>query len=81
MATASSEIRRRRLRLKRIVVSEKNYVALKRLGHAGDSFNDVITKLLRLQKNHQQKKQQHQERERMIIVALTDFILRAFQNS
>ncbi len=49
MATAS-ERRGRRLKLKRIVASEQNYVALRRLGHAGDSFNDVVTKLLQIQK-------------------------------
>jgi hypothetical protein len=32
--------------LKRIAVSRKNYHRLKLLGHAGDSFNDVVTKLL-----------------------------------
>jgi predicted CopG family antitoxin len=45
--TTESE-RRKRLRLKGIVVSEHNYHALKRLGHAGESFNDMITKLLRI---------------------------------
>jgi predicted CopG family antitoxin len=30
-----------------IAVSEENYVALKRLGRAGDSFNDVITEILK----------------------------------
>jgi predicted CopG family antitoxin len=32
--------------LKLISVSDTNYFKLKRLGFAGDSFNDVITKLL-----------------------------------
>ena len=32
--------------LRHIVVSEKNYEKLKNLGHAGDSFNDVISKIL-----------------------------------
>lgn len=32
--------------LKHIVVSEKNYQILKNLGRAGDSFNDVLTKIL-----------------------------------
>jgi len=32
--------------LKHIVVSEENYRILKSLGKAGDSFNDVITKIL-----------------------------------
>jgi predicted CopG family antitoxin len=33
--------------LKHITVDEGNYLTLKRLGNAGDSFNDVITKLLK----------------------------------
>jgi hypothetical protein len=58
MMTIASQRRRRRSRLKRIVVSEKNYIALKMLRHAGDSFNDVITKLLRIEKDHQKKQRQ-----------------------
>jgi predicted CopG family antitoxin len=30
-----------------IAVSEENYLALKKLGSAGDSFNDVITEVLK----------------------------------
>jgi predicted CopG family antitoxin len=30
-----------------ISVSEENYLALKRLGSAGDSFNDVLTGILK----------------------------------
>ena len=33
--------------LKHITVDERNYHTLKRLGSAGDSFNDVISKLLK----------------------------------
>jgi len=33
--------------LKRIAISEVNYHSLKNLGKAGDSFNDVITNLLK----------------------------------
>jgi predicted CopG family antitoxin len=33
--------------LRHITVDEGNYLALKRLGSAGDSFNDVISKLLK----------------------------------
>jgi predicted CopG family antitoxin len=33
--------------LKQIAVDERNYFALKELGKAGDSFNDVITGLLK----------------------------------
>ncbi len=35
--------------LKTIAVSEENYFALKRLGSAGDSFNDVLTEVLKSQ--------------------------------
>jgi predicted CopG family antitoxin len=34
-------------KLTTIAVSAKNYLALKRLGNAGDSFNDVVTEVLR----------------------------------
>jgi predicted CopG family antitoxin len=33
--------------LKHITVDERNYLNLKRLGSAGDSFNDVISRLLK----------------------------------
>ena len=41
--TIASAERRKRSKLKRIVVSERNYLALKELGRAGDSFNDVVS--------------------------------------
>jgi len=34
-------------RLKHIAVSERNYEKLKTLGYAGESFNDVITAVLK----------------------------------
>ena len=34
-------------KLKQIAVSEENYFAFKRLGRAGDSFNDVVTEVLK----------------------------------
>jgi predicted CopG family antitoxin len=34
-------------KLKHITVSERNYHNLKRLGSAGDSFNDVVTEILK----------------------------------
>jgi predicted CopG family antitoxin len=34
------------IRLKHIVIDEDNYAALKELGKAGDSFNDVLTEIL-----------------------------------
>jgi len=34
-------------RLTTISISYENYVALKQLGKAGDSFNDVLTELLK----------------------------------
>ena len=33
-------------RLRHIAISQENYDRLKRLGFAGDSFNDVLTALL-----------------------------------
>jgi predicted CopG family antitoxin len=33
--------------LKQIAISRRNYDALKKLGGAGDSFNDVISQLLK----------------------------------
>jgi predicted CopG family antitoxin len=33
--------------LKQIAVSKQNYALLKSLGEAGDSFNDVLTRLLK----------------------------------
>jgi predicted CopG family antitoxin len=33
--------------LKHIAIDERNYLVLKRMGNAGDSFNDVISKLLK----------------------------------
>jgi predicted CopG family antitoxin len=33
--------------LKMIAVSEENYFTLKKLGSAGDSFNDVVTEVLK----------------------------------
>jgi hypothetical protein len=38
-------------KLRQIVVDEYNYKELKRLGHAGDSFNDVITQVLEIVKS------------------------------
>ena len=36
-----------RNKLTTIAVSSKNHLALKRLGNTGDSFNDVVTEILR----------------------------------
>lgn len=36
-------------RLKLIAVDEKNYLILKKMGYASESFNDVITRLLKNQ--------------------------------
>ena len=62
VAAIASE-RRKRSRLKRIVVSERNYFALKELGRAGDSFNYVVSKLLQVYRAYQEKKQEEQERQ------------------
>jgi predicted CopG family antitoxin len=64
VVTTTASEKRKRSRLKRIVVSEQNYLALKMLGHAGDSFNDVISKLLRIERNYREKKKkQHEEQQ------------------
>ena len=36
---------------KHIIVTDENYFKLKELGQAGDSFNDVVSKLLEMFKN------------------------------
>jgi predicted CopG family antitoxin len=63
VVTTTSAERRKRLRLKRIVISEHNYFALKTLGHAGDSFNDVISKLLRVERSYREMKKQQEEQQ------------------
>jgi predicted CopG family antitoxin len=57
----SSGTRGRTSRFKRIVISERNYLALKKLGYAGDSFNDVISKLIRIERIYQEMKKQQEE--------------------
>jgi predicted CopG family antitoxin len=64
-STMTPSERRRAYKLKRIVISEHNYLALKRLGQAGDSFNDVINNLLRIQRNHQEEENERQEQQRL----------------
>jgi predicted CopG family antitoxin len=44
-------------KLTTISVSKKNYLALKRLGTAGDSLNDVITEVLKNQNQAKESKQ------------------------
>lgn len=65
MAAESSEIKRKgkRTQLKRIVVSEHNYLALKKLGYAGDSFNDVISRLLRIERNYREMKKTKEQQD------------------
>jgi predicted CopG family antitoxin len=43
--------------LKHITVDEQNYLKLKRLGNAGDSFNDVISRLLKSSMSDVQKEE------------------------
>jgi predicted CopG family antitoxin len=38
------------LKLRQIAVSEENYPILKSLGKAGDSFNDVVSEMLKVLK-------------------------------
>jgi predicted CopG family antitoxin len=37
-------------KLKQIAISEENYFNLKSLGNAGDSFNDVLSQILKMVK-------------------------------
>lgn len=41
-------------------MSEKNYLALKRIGCMGDSFNDVISKILSQKEKQTNSQEQHQ---------------------
>ncbi|MDQ3806862.1 MAG: hypothetical protein M3298_01705 [Thermoproteota archaeon] len=69
IVTTSAAERRKRSRSKRMVISERNYFALKELGHAGDSFNDVISKLLRIERSYQEmKKKQHEQESRRFLL-------------
>jgi predicted CopG family antitoxin len=43
----SLQTQKEKTTLKMIAVSEENYLALKKLGTAGDSFNDVVTEVLK----------------------------------
>ncbi len=65
MATVlTASEKRKRLKLKRIVISEHNYLALKELGYTGDSFNDILSRLLqvyRAYKENQREEQQQQQ--------------------
>jgi predicted CopG family antitoxin len=36
-----------KIKYKTIVVSEENYLTLKKLGRTADSFNDVLSKILK----------------------------------
>jgi predicted CopG family antitoxin len=47
----SLQTQKEKTTLKVIAVSEENYLALKKLGTAGDSFNDVVTEVLKKVKN------------------------------
>lgn len=55
--------RRKRLKLKRIVISEHNYLALKKVGYAGDSFNDVVSRLLQVYRTYEEKKRQEEKQQ------------------
>ena len=44
-----------------LALTYQNYYALKELGKAGDSFNDVITHLLEIAERQQQEAQQQNE--------------------
>jgi predicted CopG family antitoxin len=61
--TLTASERRKRLKLKRIVISEHNYLALKRLGQAGDSFNDVVSRLLQVYRVYKEEKKKQEEQQ------------------
>jgi predicted CopG family antitoxin len=63
-AVLTASERRKRLKLKRIVISEHNYLALKKVGYAGDSFNDVVSRLLQVYRAYQEKKQREEEQQK-----------------
>ena len=61
MATVlTASEKRKRLKLKRIVISEHNYLALKKVGYAGDSFNDVVSRLLQVYRAYKEKQREEQ---------------------
>jgi predicted CopG family antitoxin len=50
-------------KFKNVAVSQNNYQILKSLGRAGDSFNDVITKLLLKKRSRNQENVEFRDRE------------------
>ena len=50
------------IKLRQIVVSETNYNELKHLGQAGDSFNDVIAKVLKQNRSSSSQKKQNNKK-------------------
>src|SRR5215213_9582412 len=62
-AVITASEKKKRLKLKRIVISEHNYLALKKVGYAGDSFNDVVSRLLVYRAYQEKKQQEKQERQ------------------
>src|SRR5215211_5209596 len=62
-AVITASEKRKRLKLKRIVVSEHNYLALKKVGYAGDSFNDVVSRLLQVYRVYKEKEQEEQQQQ------------------
>lgn len=85
VALTASE-RRKRLKLKRIVISEHNYLALKKVGYAGDSFNDVISRLLQVYRAYKERRSKRNNSNKRTIMrntllTMTDFLLlTTFQN-
>ena len=49
--------------MKRIVISEHNYLALKKVGYAGDSFNDVVSRLLQVYRAYKEQKKQQEAKQ------------------
>jgi predicted CopG family antitoxin len=47
--------------LRHITVDERNYLTLKRLGSTGDSFNDVISRLLKSTTQEPKEKEEEED--------------------
>jgi hypothetical protein len=62
-AVLTAAEKRKRLKLKRIVISEHNYLALKKMGYAGDSFNYVVSRLLQVYRAYKEEKKKQEEKQ------------------
>ncbi|HZD83792.1 MAG TPA: hypothetical protein VE076_13035 [Nitrososphaeraceae archaeon] len=63
--------------LKQIAVSNQNYDALKSLGKAGDSFNDVIEKVLKQIQSSSQERQFNKKTSQTAALGVGDSVQRS----